>query len=166
MDRRNKRRLRLFPKQGYILMLIGILLGFMVFLAVSSLTSQTGSGGSGQEGLPSSISFTFLYTSEKDGWIKEVTPAFEQWFFERFNITLKVELDVGGSHETVNKLLSDEKPTVWSPASSIWIPYLNQKWVSLEKGEIIAQDSTPLVLSPVVIAGWPSSRALRYAPDT
>jgi len=156
MDRRNKRRLRLFPKQGYILMLIGILIGFMVFLAVSSLTYQEGSGGSGQVGLPSNISFTFLYTSEKDGWIKEVTPAFEQWFFERFNITLKVELDVGGSHETVNKLLSDEKPTVWSPASSIWIPYLNQKWVSLEKGEIIAQDSNPLVLSPVVIAGWAS----------
>ena len=90
MDRRNKRRLRLFPKQGYIMLLIGILLGFMVFLVVSSLTSTGISGGAGQEGLPSSISFTFLYTSEKDGWIKDVTPAFEEWFFERFNISLYV----------------------------------------------------------------------------
>jgi len=86
MDRRNKSRLRLFPKQGYILMLIGILIGFMVFLAISSLISQGGGGGAEQEGLPSSISFTFLYTSEKDGWIKDVTPAFEDWFFERFGI--------------------------------------------------------------------------------
>jgi len=157
MDRRNKRRLRLFPKQGYILMLIGILIGFMVFLAVSSLTSQTGSGGSGQEGLPSSISFTFLYTSEKDGWIREVTPSFEQWFFDRFNITVNVDLIVTGSHDSVNRVLQESaQPTVWSPASSIWIPYLNQKWVNLEKGPIIAQDSTPLVLSPVVIAGWAS----------
>jgi len=157
MDRRNKRRLRLFPKQGYILMLIGILIGFMVFLAVSSLVSQGGSGGSGQEGLPSNIGFTFLLTSEKDGWIKEVTPDFEQWFFDRFGITVNVELVVTGSHDSVNLLLHEStQPTVWSPASSIWIPYLNQKWVSLEKGEIIAQDSTPLVLSPVVIAGWAS----------
>jgi Ca-activated chloride channel family protein len=158
MDRRNKRRLRLFPKQGYILLLIGILLGFMVFLAVSAITSQgTGSGGAGQEGLPSNISFTFLYTSEKDGWIKDVTPAFEQWFFERFGITVHVELIVTGSHDSVNLILQESsQPIAWSPASSIWIPYLNQKWTDLGKGQEIAQDSTPLVLSPVVIAGWTS----------
>ena len=158
MDRRNKRRLRLFPKQGYIMLFIGILLGFMVFLAVSAITSQgAGSGGAGQDGLPSNISFTFLYTSEKDGWIKDVTPAFEQWFFERFCITVHVELIVTGSHDSVNLILQESsQPTAWSPASSIWIPYLNQKWTDLGKGQEIAQDSTPLVLSPVVIAGWAS----------
>lgn len=157
MDRRNKRRLRVFPKQGYIMLLIGILLGFMVFLAVSSLTSTGISGGVGQEGLPSNISFTFLYTSEKDGWIKDVTPAFEEWFFERFNINVNVDLIVTGSHDSVNLILQESaQPTAWSPASSIWIPYLNQKWTNLDKGQEIAQDSTPLVLSPVVIAGWAS----------
>lgn len=158
MDRRNKRRLRLFPKQGYLMLLIGILVGFMVFLAVSSIISQGGGGGgSGQEGLPSSISFTFLYTSEKQGWLEEVTPAFENWFFERFNINVQVNLVVTGSHDSVNLILQESaQPTAWSPASSIWIPYLNQKWTSLEKGQEIAQDSTPLVLSPVVIAGWSS----------
>ena len=155
MDRRNKRRLRVFPKQGYIMLLIGILLGFMVFLAVSSLTSTGISGGVGQEGLPSNISFTFLYTSEKDGWIKDVTPAFEEWFFERFNINVNVDLIVTGSHDSVNLILQESaQPTAWSPASSIWIPYLNQKWTNLDKGQEIAQDSTPLVLSPVVIAEW------------
>ena len=157
MDRRNKRRLRLFPKQGYIMLLIGILIGFMVFLAVSSITYRRGTGGTGQEGLPSSISFTFLYTSEKQGWLEEVTPSFEQWFFERFNITVNVELVVTGSHDSVNLILQESaKPTVWSPASSIWIPYLNQKWLSLGNEKEIAKDSTPIVLSPVVIAGWAS----------
>ena len=152
-----KRRVRLFPKQGYILFLIGILVGFMVFLAVSAMTSQGVGGGAGQEGLPSSISFTFLYTSEKDGWIKDVTPAFEQWFFERFGITVHVELIVTGSHDSVNLILHESsQPTAWSPASSIWIPYLNQKWSELGKEQEIATDSTPLVLSPVVIAGWTS----------
>lgn len=139
------------------MLLIGILLGFMVFLAVSAISSTGGSGGAGQEGLPSNINFTFLYTSEKDGWIKDVTPAFEDWFFERFGITIHVDLVVTGSHDSVNLILQEStRPTAWSPASSIWIPYLNQKWNSLEKGEEIATDSTPLVLSPVVIAGWSS----------
>jgi len=47
------------------MLLIGILFGFMIFLGASSLTYQSTSGGSGEEGLPSNISFTFLYTSEK-----------------------------------------------------------------------------------------------------
>jgi hypothetical protein len=158
MDRKNKRRLRLFPKQGYILLLIGILIGFMVFLAVSLITSTVReSEGAGQEGLPSSISFTFLYTSEKDGWIKDVTPTFEKWFFDHFNITVNVDLIVTGSHDSVNLILQESsQPTAWSPASSIWISYLNKKWVDLDKGHEIAQDATPLVLSPVVIAGWAS----------
>ena len=157
MDRRDKGRLRLFPKQGYILFLVGILIGFLVFLAVSAITSIGTSGGISQQGLPSNISFTFLYTSEKDGWIKDITPAFENWFFERFGINVNVELVVTGSHDSVNLILQESsQPTAWSPASSIWIPYLNQKWISLEKGQELAQDSTPLVLSPVVIAGWSS----------
>ncbi|MFC1486885.1 extracellular solute-binding protein [Thermoproteota archaeon] len=158
MDRRNKRRLRLFPKQGYIMLLIGILLGFLVFLAVSAITSTGGgSGGLGQEGLPSHINFTFLYTSEKQSWLEEVTPTFKEWFFERFNITVEVNLVVTGSHDSVNLILQESaQPTAWSPASSIWIPYLNDKWTSLNKGQEIAQDSTPVVLSPVVIAGWSS----------
>jgi len=139
------------------MLLIGILIGFMVFLAVSSIISQGGGGGAGQEGLPSHISFTFLYTSEKQGWLEEVTPAFEEWFFERFNIEVNVDLVVTGSHDSVNLILQESaQPTAWSPASSIWIPYLNQKWTSLGKGQEIAKDSTPLVLSPVVIAGWSS----------
>lgn len=157
MARRTRgRRLRLFPKQGYVMLLIGILIGFMVFLAVSSIMSTGGGGGVGQGGLPSSINFMFLCTSEKEGWIKEVTPDFEQWFFERFNITVKVKLDVRGSHDTVNQILWGAQPTAWSPASSLWIPYLNDEWLRAGGAQEIATDSTPLVLSPVVIAGWKS----------
>ncbi len=156
MARRNKRRLRLFPKQGYIMLLIGILLGFMIFLAVSAITSTGGGGGAGQERLPSSITFDFMCTSEKQAWIEEVTPGFEQWFFERFNITVNVELDVRGSHDTVNQILWGAQPTAWSPASSLWISYLNDEWLRAGGAQEIATDSTPLVLSPVVIAGWES----------
>jgi len=139
------------------MLLVGILIGFLIFSVVSLIFPRGGRGGVGQEGLPSSIEFKFLYTSEKQGWIEEVTPAFEQWFYEQFNISVKVRLVVTGSHDTVNLILwQSEQPAAWSPASSIWIPYLNFKWGEQGHDEDIAEDWTPLVLSPVVIAGWAS----------
>ncbi len=140
----------MLPKQGYIMLLIGILIGFLIFSIVSFLFARGGTGGA-------SIEFGFLYTSEKQSWIEEVTPNFEQWFFERFNLTVSVKLIVTGSHDSVNLILWEStQPAAWSPASSIWIPYLNQKWQELGHAEEIAVNSTPLVLSPVVIAGWSS----------
>lgn len=136
--------------------LVGILVGFLIFSAVSFMFPRGGPGGTG-EGMPSVIKFDFLYTSEKQSWIEEVTPDFERWFSERFNITVDVRLVVTGSHDTVNLILwESERPAVWSPASSIWIPYLNQKWQEQGHDEEIAKDWTSLVLSPVVIAGWAS----------
>ncbi len=138
------------------MLLIGILIGFLIFSVVSFLFPRGGTGVTGQDGFPSSIEFRFLYTSEKQSWIEEVTPNFEQWFFERFNITVNVDLIVTGSHDSVNLILWESaQPAAWSPASSLWIPYLNQKW-QVEHSEEIAVDSTPLVLSPVVLAGWSS----------
>jgi len=147
----------LFIRRGYLLLLTGILIGFLAFSAISFLYSSRGSGG-GTGGIPIVIEFEFLYTSEKQGWIEEITPQFEEWFMERFGITANVRLTVSGTHDTVNRILDgSERPTVWSPASSIWIPYINTKWHSITGSEQdIAVDWSPLVLSPVVIAGWRS----------
>ncbi len=147
----------MFVRRGYLLLLTGILIGFIVSSAISLLYSgrrtQDGDGG-----IPTEIEFEFLYTSEKQGWIEEVTPKFEEWFAERFGITVNVRLVVTGTHDTVNRILDgSEEPTVWSPASSIWIPYMNTKWRSVMGEDYdIASDYTPLVLSPVVLASWGS----------
>ncbi len=156
-QRSERRRLRLFPKQGYVMLLVGILIGFLIFSAVSFIFPRGRPGDTGHDGLPSSIAFEFLYTSEKQGWIEEVTPDFEEWFFERFNITVDVRLIVTGSHDSVNLLLWESvQPAAWSPASSIWISYLNFKWREQGHDGDVAEDWTPLVLSPVVIATWAS----------
>lgn len=146
----------LFPRRGYLLLMVGILIGFLIFVMISlmflRIAPQT------IVGIPEEIQFEFLYTSEKQGWIEEVTPEFEKWFFESFGIRAKVVL-VGphGSHETVNYILHGiERPTVWSPASNIWIPYLNTKWHALGHETDIASEWASLVISPVVIAGWKS----------
>lgn len=147
----------LFVRRGYLLLLTGILLGFVAFSAISMIYSSRRPQNSGM-GMPTEIEFDFLYTSEKQGWIEQVTPKFEVWFKELFNISVNVRLIVTGTHDTVNRILDgSERPTVWSPASSIWISYMNTKWRNIT-GSVhdIAVDWTPLVLSPVVIAGWGS----------
>jgi Ca-activated chloride channel family protein len=147
----------LFIRRGYLLLLTGVLVGFLAFSAISSL--YTGGGSSdGGGGLPSHIEIEFLVTSEKQGWVEEVTPQFEEWYYNKFNATISVRLIITGTHDTVNRILDgSEQPTIWSPASSIWIPYMNTKWRNVTESEYdIAVDWTPLALSPVVIAGWGS----------
>ncbi|NIW11148.1 MAG: solute-binding protein, partial [Gammaproteobacteria bacterium] len=101
----------------------------------------------------------FLYTSEKQGWIEEVTPLFEEWYFETFEKRIRVKLTVTGTHDSVIQILwGNVKPVAWSPASSIWIPYLNLMWnKTIGYSEKIAPDNwNKTLLSPVVIAGWKS----------
>ncbi len=143
-----KPKFRLFPKRGYILLLIGILIGFLLFTAISILFARGGVEV-----------IEFLYTSEKQGWIEEVTPLFEQWYFETFGERIHVKLTVTGTHDSVIQILwGNIKPVIWSPASSIWIPYINLMWNKTlgYPGKIAPNDWEPLVLSPVVIAGWKS----------
>jgi len=147
----------LFPRRGYILLISGILIGFLLFAGISLIFSGFVQRPTSTV-KPESIELEFLYTSEKQGWIERVTPGFEQWFEDEFDISVKVRLTVTGTHKTVNLiLLGGAKPTVWSPASSIWIPYLNSKWMREGHEDVIAEDWVPLATSPVVIAGWSSS---------
>jgi len=147
----------LFVRRGYLLLLTGILIGFLIFSIISIFYSGTPQP-SGTGGVPREIEIEFLYTSEKQGWINEVTPRFEKWFERRFGIKVHVRLIVTGTHDSVNRILDGSaRPTIWSPASSIWIPYLNVKWREITNSNSdIAVDWTPLVLSPIVLAGWKS----------
>ncbi|HDM89289.1 MAG TPA: ABC transporter substrate-binding protein [Candidatus Bathyarchaeota archaeon] len=147
----------LFVRRGYLLLLTGILIGFLTFSIISIFYSSTPQP-TGTDGVPREIEIEFLYTSEKQGWINEVTPRFEKWFERRFGIKVHVRLIVTGTHDSVNRILDGSaRPTIWSPASSIWIPYLNVKWREITNSNSdIAVDWTPLVLSPIVLAGWKS----------
>jgi Ca-activated chloride channel family protein len=145
---RKKRRFRLFPKRGYILLLAGILIGFLLFTSISYLF-----------GRGDAKAIEFLYTSEKQSWIEELTPQFEEWYFEEHGERIDVQLTVTGTHDSVIQILwGNVKPVAWSPAASIWIPYLNHLWKKLGHEHGVAPDTwNSTVLSPVVIAGWKSS---------
>jgi hypothetical protein len=68
----------MFPRRGYILFLAGTLVGFLVFTSISLVFSRVGPTAV-EAGIPRRVEFEFLYTSEKQGWIEEVTPGFEEW---------------------------------------------------------------------------------------
>lgn len=142
------------PRRGYLMLFTGLLAGFLLASAMARVYS--GGGGGGGFGRPKELELVVLYTSEKEGWFNEIKPMFEEWFYERHGVRLRLAFYVTGSHETVNLILGGSvKPDVWSPASSIWIPYLDKKWRELH-GEGIIGGWYPLVLSPVVLAGWRS----------
>lgn len=135
--------------------LVGILAGGSIFTLINMLFPAT-TGGTGNSGIPDHIEFEFLYTSEKQSWIQEMTPEFEWWFKDKFNIEVKVRLTVMGSHQTVDEIIRGSKPVAWSPASSLWIEYLNYKWNETGHLGVIAQDWLPLVISPTVLCTWES----------
>ena len=147
--------MRLIPRQGYLMFLTGFFIGIVVAALISSTYFSRGTTAE-TTGLPSKVEIVFLYSSEKQSWLEEVTPMFQKWFKEKFGIEVHVVLVPAGTHETVNLMLQGSiKPTIWSPASSIWIPYFNRLW-NKTNGEEIALEWYPLVISPIVIAGWSS----------
>lgn len=108
------------------------------------------------------IEITMVYGSEKRAWIEEVGQDFSRWYKAEHNKRVKVEFFPLGSRESMVDILNGaSKPTVWSPASSIWIPLLNWQWEQLYGTPIVRDtDWGPLVRSPVVIAAWQT-----YAQD-
>lgn len=143
----------MLPKRGYLLLVTGFFIGLLVFAALSRIYGVRRATCVGEK--PESIELVFLYTSEKDGWIRSVKPLYEEWFYKRYGIRVNLVLYVTGSHESVDLILQGSvKPHVWSPASSIWIPFFEKKWGEMHGGENIVSEWYPLVLSPTVLAGW------------
>jgi hypothetical protein len=127
-------------RRGYLMLLTGLMAGLLLAGVLSRAYGST--GGASSIGRPERIDLVFLLTSEKEGWINAVKP-------------LNLILYVTGSHETVNLMFSGSvKPDVWSPASSIWILYFDEKWRETHGNVSIVGDWYPVVLSPLVLVGW------------
>ena len=113
------------------------------------------------------IIISIAYGSEKKEWIE---PLIQQ-FNEARNKTsegkiIVVEATAIGSIEAVRGIIDGSlQPTVWSPASSIYIPVANAEWKNSHADDLVTGTPNDLVLSPVVIAMWrPMAQALGW-PD-
>lgn len=113
------------------------------------------------------VTVTIVYGSEKREWLE---PLIEQ-FNAAQNRTedgrvIVVEGAPMGSIEAVDGIISGTvQATVWSPASSLYIPLANDRWRQQTGADLVTGTPRNLVLSPVVIAMWrPMAEALGW-PD-
>lgn len=113
------------------------------------------------------LTISIAYGSEKKEWIE---PLIQQ-FNEARNKTsdgkiIVVEATAIGSIEAVRGIIDGTlQPTVWSPASSVYIPVANAEWKNSHADDLVTGTPNDLVLSPVVIAMWrPMAQALGW-PD-
>jgi Ca-activated chloride channel family protein len=133
--------------------LVCIILGFAAGTAFGSIIFA--------ESRNNHILFTVVYSSEKSTWMSEASVLFADYWEEKMALDpslkpISIDMQPYGSGDMLIALLNGEiKPTIWSPASNIWVPILNAKWSQFsETGEFIAPNYTRIIYSPVVIATW------------
>ncbi len=114
-----------------------------------------------------SVTVSIVYGSEKKEWLE---PLVEQFNAEGNKTAsgklIVVESTPMGSIEPVRGILEGTlQPTVWSPASSVYLPLANAEWRKQHGSDLVTGNPNDLVLSPVVIAMWrPMAQALGW-PD-
>lgn len=120
--------------------------------AISELTQPT-------------VTISIVYGSEKREWLD---PLVAQFNAARNKIAsgevIKVEATAIGSIEAVEGIIAGRiQPTVWSPASSLYVPVANAEWRRNNAEDLVAGNPKNLVLSPVVVAMWqPMAEALGW----
>jgi Ca-activated chloride channel family protein len=127
-------------------------------------------GCGGKEGsllsLGKTVTVSIVYGSEKQAWLE---PLVEQYNNSKRKTAdgaiIVVAATPMGSIESINAILTGQlQPTVWSPASSVYIPVANAEWRKQHATDLIEGTPKDLVLSPVVIAMWkPMAEALGWA---
>jgi Ca-activated chloride channel family protein len=114
-----------------------------------------------------SVTVSIVYGSEKQAWLEPLVQQFNNARNKTADgKTITVEATAMGSIESVRGIIEGTlQPTVWSPASSVYIPVANSEWKKSHTDDLVTGTPKDLVLSPVVIAMWrPMAQALGW-PD-
>ena len=113
------------------------------------------------------ITISILYGSEKEEWLEPLVAQFNEAHNKTASgATIEVVSTPMGSIESARMIVEGAaQPTVWSPASNVYVPVLEAEWRKEHVDDLITGDPNELVLSPVVIAMWkPMAEALGW-PD-
>ena len=145
-----------------LLVVVGLsLLGYAAWkygcLAGVLRPSQAPAGAGSPEARPprgAKVTLDFLYTTEKERWLKA---ALEE--FAKASPDVFVNAKGVGTIESI-RLIADgkEKPAIWSPADEVAINLLETEW-QLQKGPSIVERSgdlapQPLLVTPLVVIAW------------
>lgn len=113
----------------------------------------------------SRVTISIVYGSEKEDWLEPLVEAFNAANYKtEAGEIIEVEATPMGSIESAREINSGQlQPTVWSPASSIYLPVANAEWRQNHAQDLYSGTPNDLVLSPVVIAMWrPMAEALGW----
>jgi Ca-activated chloride channel family protein len=111
------------------------------------------------------VTVLIVYGSEKQSWLEPLAEAYNAARNQTPNgSVITIETIPMGSIESVNAIIDGSlQPTVWSPASSVYIPVANAEWRQTHTDDLVVGSPKDLVLSPVVIAMWrPMAEALGW----
>ena len=139
----------------------------MISLTLTFASLACGSGGLAGLG-GNTVTVSIVYGSEKQAWLEPLVEQYNAMNRETADGTrIVVEATPMGSIESVRGIIDGVlQPTVWSPASSIYVPVANAEWRKTHADDLVTGTPNDLVLSPVVIAMWqPMAEALGW-PNT
>lgn len=115
---------------------------------------------------PAPVSLVVAYGSEKKTWLEEQAKRFQATNAKtKSGKLIQVKTMAMGSGEAVQAIAAgDMKPHVFSPASSAYIPLLNNAYAGKAgRAKALSPAGEPIVLSPVVVAMWkPMAEALGW----
>ncbi len=151
----------------------------MCWLALMALVACDGPAGPKANGAASAsaaaaaepIAITMVYGSEKKAWLEDAIKAFNASPKAKLgDKPIKVTGAAMGSGAIISEIVEgNTKADVWSPASDLFRPLLNEAWTQKNGAtggqKVIAPEGKKLVLTPLVIAMWkPMAQALGW-PD-
>ncbi|MFX0019918.1 MAG: substrate-binding domain-containing protein [Promethearchaeota archaeon] len=107
------------------------------------------------------VHITIIYSSEKASWM---TIAYTDFMYDWRNThpseEIRIDMHPYGSSDSIISILNGEIfPTIWSPASSIWMTFLNTKWAEYTgdlEPIVNISAAVKIIYSPIVIATWES----------
>jgi hypothetical protein len=105
------------------------------------------------------VEVVIWYSTEKEAWLEEAARRFEASGATSGGRPIAITLVGLGSRELVERVAredwrGDPRPTVISPASSVWTEELRRAWAARSGGSILVGDTPPLVLTPLVAVAW------------
>ncbi len=137
-------------KHNKWILIVILILGFIIGNLITNVSFI-----SGQEVTQVSI----VYSSEKASWMTIAYGNFlDEWEKNHPNKKIIIDMHPYGSSDSIISILNGEIfPTIWSPASSIWMSFLNTKWMDLPANVdpiVNVDDAVKIIYSPIVIATW------------
>jgi Ca-activated chloride channel family protein len=107
-------------------------------------------------GSENTVQVTVLYSPEKAAWFEPRVREFNNRAMRVGDKRVEIVAEALDSGEALEAILDGSRaPIVWSPASTLWVPLLNERWsVATGSEDPLAIYPEPLVVSPLVIAMW------------